>query len=127
MPDAPARVRLLHNARCSKSRAVLALIRGAGIEPELVDYLQHPPTRAALAALIAAAGLVPRDAIRSGEPAFTALALQVATDDALLDAMAAHPALIQRPFVVAPAGTRLCRPPERVLELLPSRREHPPP
>ncbi len=119
MPDAPMRVVLFHNAGCSKSRAVLTLIRAAGIEPELVEYLSNPPGRSALAAMIAAAGLQVRDALRTGEPGCESLQLGTASDDALLDAMCAHPRLIQRPFVVTPLGTRLCRPPERVSEILP--------
>lgn len=119
MPEPATGVVLFHNARCRKSRAVLALIREAGIEPRIVDYLEHPPTRAALAAMVADAGIEVPDAARRDEPAFAALGLDAATDDALLDAMAAHPVRIQRPFVVAPTGTRLCRPQEVVLELLP--------
>ncbi len=113
------RVVLFHDAGCSKSRAVLALIRAAGIEPECVDTLADPPDRATLVAMIADAGLQTRDAVRTGDAEHETLGLQTASEDALLDALAAHPQLIQRPFVVTPLGTRLCRPPERVLEILP--------
>lgn len=114
------RVVLFHNTACSNSRGVLAILRDAGIEPDIIDYLQAPPTRAALARLIHDAGLRPRDVVRRKEAVFATLGLgDASVDDALLDAMAEHPVLIQRPFVVTPLGTRLCRPPERVRELLP--------
>lgn len=113
-------ITIYHNARCGTSRNTLAAIRDAGHEPQVVDYLAHPPTRAALARLIADAGLAPRDAVRSKEALFSELGLDRpgVADDALLDAMAAHPVLINRPFVVTPKGTRLCRPFELVQEIL---------
>jgi arsenate reductase len=113
---------IYHNPKCGTSRNTLALIRHAGIEPEVIDYLANPPTRAQLAALISAAGLSVRDAIRAKEPAYLALGLDNATlsDDALLDAMLANPILINRPFVQTDLGTRLCRPSEQVLEILPA-------
>lgn len=113
-------VTIYHNARCSNSRGALALIRAAGIEPRVVNYLETPPDRATLVALIRAAGLTPREAIRSKEAAYAELGLAAAGDDALIEAMLAHPVLINRPFVVTPRGTRLCRPPEVVREILPA-------
>ena len=114
-------VTIYHNARCGTSRNTLALIRAAGIEPVQVDYLQHPPAAAALAALIAQAGLSVRDALRPKEAVFTDLGLDnpELSDAQLIEAMLAHPILINRPFVATPAGVRLCRPAERVLEILP--------
>jgi arsenate reductase (glutaredoxin) len=114
-------ITIYHNARCSNSRGALALIRSAGIEPVIVDYVASPPPRAAIAALIAAAGLTVREAMRGKDPLFAELGLDdpVVTDAALLDAIAAHPVLLNRPFVTSPLGTRLCRPPELVRELLP--------
>ncbi|WP_422510268.1 arsenate reductase (glutaredoxin) [Stenotrophomonas sp. GZD-301] len=113
-------VTIWHNARCSNSRGALALIREAGIEPTVVDYLATPPDRATLAAVIARMGIAPRALLRSKEAAYAELGLDdPALDDAaLIDAMAAHPALINRPIVETPRGTRLCRPPETVLDLL---------
>ena len=112
---------IYHNARCSNSRGALELIRGAGIEPVIVDYVAHPPSRAVIAALIGDAGLAVREAMRSKDALYTELGLDdpATSDAALLDAIAAHPALLNRPFVTSPLGTRLCRPPERVRELLP--------
>lgn len=114
---------IYHNPACSNSRGALALIREAGIEPDVVDYLKTPPERATLAKMIADAGLGVRDAMRQKEPLYRELALDNAalSDDALLDAMLAHPVLINRPFVVTDRGTRLCRPPELVLDILPPR------
>ncbi len=113
-------ITIYHNARCGTSRNTLAAIREAGHEPRVVDYLATPPSRAELARLIAAAGLAPREAIRAKEALFAELGLDApAVGDAeLLDAMAAHPVLINRPFVVTPKGTRLCRPFELVREIL---------
>nr|WP_240703503.1 arsenate reductase (glutaredoxin) [Thermomonas aquatica] len=115
-------VEIWHNPACGTSRNALALIRHAGIEPRIVEYLQSPPDKARLREAIAAAGLSVREAIRSKEPAYLANGLDDAalTDDALLDAMLAHPALINRPFVFSPLGTRLCRPDSSlVLDVLP--------
>ncbi len=113
-------VTIYHNPACSKSRSTLDLIRKAGIEPRIIEYLREPPTREQLAGLIRAAGLAVRDALRVGEAPFQALALDRPdlADDVLLDAMVAHPILMERPFVTTPCGTRLCRPTERVLEIL---------
>lgn len=114
-------VTIYHNTRCGTSRTTLALIRQAGIEPHVIDYLSHPPARAVLLGMIAKAGLTVRAAMRGKEALCAELGLDNAAldDAALLDAMLAHPILINRPFVVAPAGVRLCRPAELVLEILP--------
>lgn len=114
---------IYHNPACSNSRGALGLIREAGIEPEIIEYLKTPPDRATLAKLIADAGLTVRGAMREKEPVYRELGLDDATltDDALLDAMLAHPVLINRPFVVTGRGARLCRPPELALEILPPR------
>lgn len=112
---------IYHNPNCGTSRNTLAMLRHVGIEPEVIDYLAHPPSRARLVELIAAAGLSVRDAIRQKGTPYDALGLGDAalSDDALLDAMLAHPILINRPFVQTALGTRLCRPSEVVLEILP--------
>lgn len=112
---------IYHNPRCGTSRNTLALIRHAGIEPEVIEYLLAPPNRARLVELIAAAGLSVRGAIRAKEKQYLELGLDDASlnDDALLDAMLAHPILIQRPLVQTELGTRMCRPSEVVLEILP--------
>jgi arsenate reductase (glutaredoxin) len=114
-------VTIYHNPKCGTSRNTLALIRNTGIEPLVVDYLSATPAREALAAMIAQAGLTVREAMRSKESVFTELGLDnpEVGDDALLDAMIAHPILINRPFVVTPVGARLCRPSELVLDILP--------
>lgn len=114
------RVEIWHNPRCGNSRNALALIREAGIEPRIVDYLGEPPTRERLRRAIADAGLTVREAIRSKEPEYAAHGLEAPDidDDALLQAMVATPVLINRPFVFSPKGVRLCRPPELVLPLL---------
>jgi arsenate reductase len=113
-------VTIFHNTRCGTSRNTLELIRARGIEPRVVDYLAQPPARAELTELIARAGLRVRDAARSKETLFAELGLAdpAIGDDALLDAMLAHPILINRPFVVTPKGVRLCRPAELVNEIL---------
>lgn len=111
---------IYHNPRCSTSRNTLALLREKGIEPTIVKYLEAPPTRDELAALITAAGLEVRQAIRSKEALYKELNLADASDDALLDAMAANPILIERPLVVTDLGVRLARPLQNVLEILPA-------
>lgn len=112
---------IYHNPKCGTSRNTLALIRFAGIEPEVIDYLAHPPSRARLVDLITAAGLSVHDAIRQKGTPYDELALgdTALSDDALLDAMLTHPILINRPFVQTDRGTRLCRPSEVVLDILP--------
>lgn len=111
---------IYHNNACSNSRGALALIREAGIEPVIVDYLKNPPARAELADIIARAGLTPRQAMRDKGDLYEQLNLAdpALTDGQLLDAMSAHPALINRPFVVTEKGVRLCRPPALVHEIL---------
>lgn len=112
---------IYHNPKCGTSRNTLALIRHAGIEPEVIEYLKTPPTRAELAELIAAMGVPVRAVIRQKGTPYAELGLDdpSLSDDRLLDAMAAHPILINRPIVVTPKGARLCRPSEAVLDLLP--------
>ena len=114
-------ITIYHNARCGTSRNTLGLIRNAGVEPTIIDYLANPPSHALLKAMTAAAGLAVRDVIRTKEAAYQELGLDnpALDDDALIDAMLAHPALIERPFVVSPQGVRLCRPAELVLDILP--------
>ena len=114
-------IEIWHNPSCGTSRNTLALIRHAGIEPTVVEYLKTPPSKAQLADAIASAGLSVRDAMRSKEKIHAELGLDdpSLSDDALLDAMVAHPALIQRPLVFSPLGARMCRPSEQVLDLLP--------
>ncbi|MBD7954190.1 arsenate reductase (glutaredoxin) [Stenotrophomonas sp. Sa5BUN4] len=112
---------IYHNPRCGTSRNTLALIRHAGIEPEVIEYLADPPDRSRLVDLITAAGLGVRDAIRQKGTPYLELGLDDATlsDDDLLDAMLANPILINRPFVQTDMGTRLCRPSDVVLQILP--------
>ncbi|MGC7403201.1 arsenate reductase (glutaredoxin) [Pandoraea pneumonica] len=115
-------VTIYHNPTCGTSRNTLAMIRNAGIEPTIVEYLNTPPDRATLQAMIRDAGLTVREAIREKGTPYTELGLDDTSlaDDQLLDAMLAHPILINRPFVVTPLGVRLCRPSELVLDILPS-------
>lgn len=114
----PGVARIYHNPRCSTSRKTLELLRDNGIEPEIVQYLKAPPTRAELAAMIADAGIDVRAAVRKRESLYAELNLADATDDQLLDAMAEYPILIERPFVVTDKGTRLARPLDAVREIL---------
>lgn len=113
---------IYHNPNCGTSRNTLALVRHAGIEPTIIEYLQDPPTRERLIELIAAAGLSVRDALRQKGTPYAELGLDDPTlsDEQLLDAMLAEPILINRPFVETSLGTRLCRPSEVVLDILPS-------
>jgi arsenate reductase len=115
-------IKIYFNQQCSMARGTLALLRDAGIEPEIIEYLSDTPSRATLSKLIADAGLTVRDAIRAKEPVYAELGLgdPAVTDAQLLDAMLANPILINRPFVVTPLGTRLCRPPELLKEILPA-------
>jgi len=117
----PMQAVIYHNPRCSTSRKALEMIRAAGIEPAIVEYLRDPPDRDALARLIADAGIPVREAIRSKEAAFAGLGLDAPgiDDDALIDAMVREPILIQRPFVRTGLGTRLGRPVEVIGEILP--------
>lgn len=112
---------IYHNPRCSTSRNVLAMIRGAGVEPKIVEYLKTPPARDELVALIARMGISPRALLRRKEAVYDELGLDDPglADDALIDRMLEHPILINRPIVATPLGVRLCRPPETVREILP--------
>jgi len=111
---------IYHNPDCGTSRNTLAMIRQSGEEPEVIEYLTHPPTRERLVSLIQEAGLTVRQAIRQKDTPYEPLGLAdpSLSDDALLDAMLAHPILINRPFVVTANGVRLCRPSELVLDIL---------
>ncbi len=109
---------IYHNPRCTTSRKTLDLLRENGIEPTVIQYLQTPPTRSELAKMIKDAGIDVRTAVRKRESLYAELNLAGADDDELLDAMTEHPILIERPFVVAPKGTRLARPIDAVRELL---------
>ena len=113
-------VTIWHNPACGTSRNTLAMIRATGIEPVVIEYLVHPPTREKLLDLIAAAGLTPRGLLRQKGTPYTDLGLGDATlsDDALVDAMLGRPILIDRPLVETPIATRLCRPSEVVLDIL---------
>ena len=115
---------IYHNPACGTSRNALARLREAGIEPTIVEYLNKPPSRDKLQALIRDAGLTVREALRQKGALYDELGLgdPALTDAQLLDAMLTHPVLINRPFVVTPLGTRLCRPLERLDEILPPRR-----
>jgi len=115
---------IYHNPDCGTSRNTLGLIRNAGIEPHVIEYLKTPPVRKLLVQLIARMGITPRALLREKETPYQELGLgdTSLSDDQLLDAMMAHPILINRPIVVSPRGVRLCRPSEAVLELLPGQR-----
>lgn len=114
------RVAMTHNPDCGTSRNVLAILRACDIEPEVIPYLEAGWTRGQLAMLFAAAGLTAREALRTSKSPAEALGLLDAAvpDEALIEAMVAHPVLVNRPFVATPRGTRLCRPSETVLGLL---------
>ncbi len=120
--NAAVDVIIYHNPECGTSRNALAMIRNAGIEPHVVEYLKTPPSRALLVELIDRAGMTPRELLREKGTPYAELGLSDASlsDDALVDAMMAHPILINRPLVVSPLGVKLCRPSEVVLDLLPS-------
>ncbi|WFF99047.1 glutaredoxin-dependent arsenate reductase [Aeromonas caviae] len=114
-------ITIYHNPECGTSRNTLALIRNSGVEPTIIHYLETPPSRDELVALIAAMGMPVRELLRKNVPPYEALGLAEDrfSDDELIDAMLAHPILINRPIVVTPLGTRLCRPSEVVLDILP--------
>lgn len=120
-------VTIYHNPACGTSRNTLAMIRNAGIEPTVIEYLKTPPTRSELEGMIRQAGLSVRAAIREKGTPYAELGLDdmSLTDDQLLDAMMAHPILINRPFVVTELGVRLCRPSELVLDILPAPQQGP--
>ena len=113
---------IYHNPDCGTSRNTLAMIRNAGIEPHVIEYLKTPPSRAMLRQLVGRMGISLRDLLRQKGTPYAELGLNDETlgDDALIDAMMAHPILINRPIVVTPKGVKLCRPSEQVLELLPA-------
>ncbi|MDM0005868.1 arsenate reductase (glutaredoxin) [Variovorax sp. J22G73] len=112
---------IFHKPNCSTSRNVLGLIRESGVEPEIVLYLETPPSKKKLRELAKAMGLGPRDLLRTKEAPYEELKLanEALSDDQLFDAIVAHPILLQRPIVVSPRGTLMCRPWERVREILP--------
>ncbi|MCU6434695.1 arsenate reductase (glutaredoxin) [Undibacterium sp. Jales W-56] len=114
-------ITIYHNPKCGTSRNTLALIRNTGEEPHIIDYLSHPPSREKLRELIAAMHLQPRELLRKKGTPYEELQLDDSkwSDEELIDFMIAHPILINRPIVVTPVGTRLCRPSELVLDILP--------
>ena len=116
------RVTIYHNPDCGTSRNTLALIRNSGVEPEVIEYLRAPPTRARLVELLQAMGMRPRELLRQKGTPFDELGLGSPqwSDEQLVDFMMQHPILINRPIVVTARGTRLCRPSEVVLDILPS-------
>lgn len=115
---------IYHNPNCGTSRNALAMIRNAGIEPHVIEYLKTPPSRRMVRELVDRAGLTLREALREKGTPYAELGLDdlSLSDEALLDAIETHPILLNRPFVVTPKAVRLCRPSERVLDLLPSQR-----
>lgn len=119
--DQMPKVQIYHNPACGTSRNTLALIRNAGIEPEVIEYLVTPPSKDQLIKLIQDSGLSVRDVLRKNVDPYTELNLDDAswTDEKLIDAMQEHPILINRPLVVTDMGTRLCRPSEVVLDIMP--------
>lgn len=121
MSNQAAKVTIYHNPACGTSRNTLALIRNAGIEPEVIEYLKDPPDRPTLKGLIARMGVRPRQLLREKGTPYAELGLGEDrwTDEQLIDQMLAHPILINRPIVIASRGVRLCRPAEAVLEILP--------
>ena len=114
-------ITMYHNPQCATSRNVLALIRNTGVEPEVIEYLKTPPSRDKLLELLGQMGISVRALLRQKGTPFDELGLgdEALTDDALLDAIAVHPILMNRPIVVTPLGARLCRPSEAVLDILP--------
>ncbi|HEX5736904.1 MAG TPA: arsenate reductase (glutaredoxin) [Hydrogenophaga sp.] len=114
-------IKIFHNPKCGTSRNVLALIRNSGVEPVIVEYLKTPPTRDELLQLISDTGGTVRDVLRQKESLYKELGLDAPhwTDEQLLDFIGEHPILLQRPIVVTAMGTRLCRPSEAVLDILP--------
>jgi len=115
-------VTIYHNPACGTSRNTLAMIRASGEQPQIIEYLKTPPTCATLVKLLKAMGLTPRELIRAKQSIYTELGLDDPkwSDDELIDFMIAHPVLINRPIVITPKGTRLCRPSELVLDILPN-------
>src|ERR1700761_3781112 len=118
MASGPRHTVIYHNPKCSTSRKTLDLLRDKGFDPIIVQYLKTPPSRDGLVKMIRDAGIEVRTAVRKREALYSELNLADATDDELLDAMAEHPILIERPFVITPKGTRLARPVDTVREIL---------
>ncbi len=116
-------ITIYHNPKCGTSRNTLAMIRNSGVEPRVIHYLETPPSRERLVALIAAMGIPVREVLRRKGTPYDELGLDNPkwSDDELVDFMLAHPILINRPIVATPLGTRLCRPSEAVLDILPDR------
>jgi len=123
MAAAKSEVTIYHNPACSTSRKVLGMIREAGIEPRVVEYLKTPPSRTELLSLLRRMDIKPRALLRRRGTPYDELGLgdPAKSDDALIDAILAHPILMERPVVVGPRGVRLCRPVERLQEVLPAR------
>ena len=115
-------VTIYHNPNCGTSRTVLGMLRDRGLEPTVVEYLKTPPGRAVLKDLLKKMNMTPRELLRRRGTPFDELGLDnpALSDDALLDALEAHPILMERPIVVAPGGARVCRPADRLLEILPA-------
>jgi arsenate reductase len=122
MQTQPSSITIFHNPACGTSRNTLALIRNSGEEPQVIEYLKTPPSKETLRELLAAMNMAPRALLRKKGTPYEELGLDDAkwTDEQLIDFMLAHPILINRPIVVTPLGTRLCRPSEEVLDILPS-------
>jgi arsenate reductase (glutaredoxin) len=123
MAHAKSEVVIYHNPACTTSRKVLGMIRDAGVEPRVVEYLKPPPSRAELLDLLRRMDMTPRQLLRRRGTPYAELGLDNPSQpgEALIDAILAHPVLMERPVVVGPRGVRLCRPPERVQEVLPAR------
>jgi arsenate reductase len=123
MASAKSEVTIYHNPACATSRKVLGTIREAGVQPRVIGYLKTPPSRTELLSLLRGMGITPRELLRRRGTPYDELGLADTTksDEALIDAILAHPILMERPVVVGPRGVRLCRPPERVQEVLPAR------
>ena len=121
MNSDPYPITIYHNPACGNSRTTLALLRERGFSPRVIEYLKTPPSRAELKQLLAEMGLSVREILRNKEAVYSELGLggEDRTDEQLLDAIEQHPVLMNRPIVVTPLGTRLCRPPETVLQILP--------
>jgi arsenate reductase (glutaredoxin) len=122
MVQGKSEVTIYHNPACTTSRKVLGMIRDAGVEPRVIEYLKTPPTRPGLVHLLGRMGLTPRELLRRRGTPYHELCLDdpAKTADELIDAIMAHPILMERPVVVGPGGVRLCRPPERVRDVLPA-------
>jgi len=123
MARGTTQVTIYHNPACATSRKVLGMIREAGVEPRVIEYLKTPPTRGELVDLLGRMDMRPRDLLRRRGTPYQELGLDDPgkTDDALIDAIMAHPILMERPVVAGPRGVRLCRPVERLKDVLPAR------